>query len=411
MKLGWIAILALAGSIFAGCTTLPPQSPPPSTPSLPTAASTPTTSVLIGAVTLTNENPVCDGGHPAVRLKWNAAPGSSVWYELNVMDSTGSGFGVGGDSLTGLTFYHEYRGGSGGQRIVAGSTYTYTLTAHNEGGQINSNTLTVAIPSSICTASRPPPRETGVQWDVASNVPQADLQSIRHGIAASGDFLTAHLGGDISPASRSTITIKVVATGRGNEAPGGGGACCTAIAPDPPYGPRPFFDVAHSQWSQPSSLWSPDIGNEASAAHEYAHAWQANLGCLGGQPFKSLGGWLEEGIAQQVSYAAMTEQGFIDKTTTAAFMESSAKDVGTQGKQWNTPLSEIDNSGVWPGHIGYLALDFAMNGTSNGLMGLRTICTEVAAGATREAAFKTAFGIELPEFYQKFEAWKASRGA
>lgn len=399
MKLGWIAILSLACSIFAGCTTAPPVSSPTGAGA---GASATATTGATAPLTLTNDPPVCDLGHPAVRLHWNAALGSNAWYELSVLDSTGSGFGVGRDALAGLTFYHEYQGESGGQRIVAGSRYVYTLTGHDRAGQSNRSAVTVTIPSTFCTESRPPPRETGVQWDVAANVPAKDLEHIRYGIAASGDFLAAHVGGDIPPASRSTITVKVVATGQGDG--GNGGPCCYAGSPEQPGPIQLFFDVAHPQWLyQTVELRSAGVTGEPEAAHEYAHAWHQDLGCPG------LWSWLEEGTAQEISYGAMAEQGFIDKATTVSFMKANAKDH--DGKEWYTPLNEVDQAGVWPGDIGYLALEFAMNGTANGLTALRTICIEVAAGATSEAAFKTAFGIELPEFYQKFENWKAAQPA
>ncbi|MFA5944545.1 MAG: hypothetical protein WC876_08785, partial [Candidatus Thermoplasmatota archaeon] len=257
-------------------------------------------------------------------------------------------------------------------------------------GSVPSQTST-ADQSSGRSPTQTPARETGFQFDVAADVPEQDLESIRRGLATAGDFLAANLGGDIPPEARSAITVKVVATGRGNDHPNGGGACCTALDPEPPYEARPFFDVAHPHWlSQTTWFWSAEAGRQSSAIHEYAHVWHAHLGCLGGQPWKGLPDWLEEGFATQVAYAALIEQGATTKGETASFMEHSAKDG--EAKQWNTPLPDLHSNQVWPGHIGYLALELAMADEGH-LMGLRTICTELASGTSLEAAFEAAFGV------------------
>lgn len=253
-----------------------------------------------------------------------------------------------------------------------------------------------------------PVRDPGMRFDVADDVPSADLALIRRGLAAAGDYIDADLGGDIPAATLANVTVKVVATGRGNEENGGGGSCCTAFSESAGGGMRPFFDVNHTHWLNRWEGWPADTQRETSVMHEYAHGWQNSLGCIN-LYWQPLGNWMNEGIAEQVAYAAMIERGVRDKDEVIDFMEMAAK--SGNGEEWYTPLSQQTEpgSGIWSGHIGYLALELAMDGAPNGLMQLRDVCVEVAEGATLEEAFEATFGRSLDEFYVEFEIWKAQR--
>jgi hypothetical protein len=61
---------------------------------------------------------------------------------------------------------------------------------------------------------------------------------------------------------------------------------------------------------------------------------------------------------------------------------------------------------IWPGHVGYLAVDRLVQAAPNGLLAVRIVCEQVAAGATVPAAFNTAFGTSLDDFYTDFEMWR-----
>lgn len=64
------------------------------------------------------------------------------------------------------------------------------------------------------------------------------------------------------------------------------------------------------------------------------------------------------------------------------------------------PLEELASpEALWPGRIGYVALDHLIDGSSLGPMALRTLCEEYAEVASVPAAFEAAFGTPLPEFY------------
>lgn len=250
--------------------------------------------------------------------------------------------------------------------------------------------------------------DPGMTFDVADNVPAEELDLIREALVIGIGFLDRTFGGGIPPEVRANITVKIVATGQGNQEEGGGGGCCTALSmsTDPPGGARLFFDVAHPDWvseDNGNTAWPHESRHLATVVHEYAHAWQWHLGCVS-QTHQPLGMWLNEGIAEEIGYSAMIDHGAYDKAEVVAFMKLIAQRTG----QWFIPLSlQDDDAPLWAGHIGYLALELAMDGAGQGILPLRTICEDVRNGATREEAFQTAFGTSLDEFYVEFEAWKA----
>src|SRR5947209_8638884 len=109
------------------------------------ATATPSTGSAPGSFTLSNNAPVCDTNAPiapAVRLNWTTSSGATS-YDLF---RNGSLYSAG---LTGTTFYNN-------ANLVAGQTYTYFVRARNSAGSADSNTVTVLIPSNICSSTPPP---------------------------------------------------------------------------------------------------------------------------------------------------------------------------------------------------------------------------------------------------------------
>lgn len=257
----------------------------------------------------------------------------------------------------------------------------------------------------------PPEGGTILKYDVAPEVPAQELVAIKEGIAKGQTFLNAEVGGDIPVDTQLRITVKVVATGLGNQDRGGGGACCTALDPS---GARPFFDVRHPHWdiSRPPGIatWSIQSNKEKTAAHEYAHAWAWSLGGITNfsQP---LGDWLNEGLAEYLAYAAMTRTGQMRAADVDAFMLSSAIVTGQAARC----LASLENSnnagaGLWPGHIGFVAVKALVARSPNGVLSLRVVNQEVGLGRTFDQAFERAFGISKREFYETFPAYVASLG-
>lgn len=246
-------------------------------------------------------------------------------------------------------------------------------------------------------------RSSGFRYDIAADVPPARVEEIKEGFRLVRDFIADELGGDIPADVRADITVKIVATGRGNEERGGGGAAATALAAGHPVA-RLFFDVAHVEWSQNTTDWGwpPATDNAKVAAHEYTHAWQSNLG---GMTFyeQELGNWMNEGIAEYIAYRSVSRAGRLDWEDAMAFMIRASR-----GPETDHPLEAFGTtrSPAWAGHVGFLAIDWLVSESPGGLMALRIAATEVSQGRSQAQAFRAAFGLELKDFYQQFEVWR-----
>jgi hypothetical protein len=240
-------------------------------------------------------------------------------------------------------------------------------------------------------------------YDIADNVPASQVALIKEALVIAQAFADkSFAGGGIPAAVRAKITVKIEATGLGNQEEGGGGGVATALAVS---GIRPYFDVAHEQWNQNSEGrgWTTKSDSMKSVAHEYAHAWQSWLGAMTihSQP---LGNWINEGIGEYLGYAAMVDAGKMSWRKVMPFVLG-----GAVGAETDRQLKDFgtSRSPVWAGHVGMLAIDWLVAESPNGLQSLEIIAKQVAAGKSQAAAFKTAFNIELADFYTQFEAWRA----
>ena len=249
------------------------------------------------------------------------------------------------------------------------------------------------------TATTPTPAPTPLalsllEFDIGVGVPRSQVELIRTGIDFARAYMQDVVGGDIAPDIRGSMTIKIVATGKGNQDPGGGGACCTGLDET---GPRPFFDVQHPEWDQGTPRGTADH-RLRTAAHEYAHAWQSSLGCLTIH-YQPLGDWLNEGLAEYVAHRSMVRAGVANANAVRDLQLSAAASTA----EADVPLGSLESSqGIWPGHIGYLAVEYLVALAPEGPLAVRTICEEVARGASVDEAFEHAFGISKIDFYS---AW------
>ena len=284
--------------------------------------------------------------------------------------------------------------------------------------------LGVSLAMAACNQDQEPPTSptgtagsgsasygTFLTFDFASNVPSSELTHIQTGIRQVQEFLTTDLGGDIPINTQMGITVKIVAAGSGNQEPGGGGSCCTALAPS---GARFFFDVRHPNWdlSRPpgNATWTVQANKEKTAAHEYVHAWQWSLGGLTptSQP---LGDWLNEGLAEYVAYSTMIRAGSMREADVDAFVLSSAIATGQAGRCLSAlESSNLSGAGLWPGHIGSIAVKRLVTQSPNGIRSLRIVNAEIGAGRTLDQAFQQAFGTSKQQFYDSFPAYLASLG-
>ena len=262
------------------------------------------------------------------------------------------------------------------------------------------------------TGVKLPTGPTNIYYDIAPNVPAEQVEIITTGLQMAQNYLDSELDGGIPEEVRKEITVKIVATGQGNQEPWGGGACCTAFSSAGGVSTmRLFFDIAHPHWhvSRPST-------SRKSAVHEYTHIWQHHLGCIS-KFYQPLGNWLNEGIAEYIAYEAMIKNGEMRREDVTAFMLAAARSTG----QLDRPLRDfaggaVRDIGIWPGHVGFLALHRIVPSAPGGILSLRTLCEEVAASASDPRAggvgmyypeaFETAFGISLDDFYDDFEKYR-----
>ena len=242
----------------------------------------------------------------------------------------------------------------------------------------------------------------GYIYDIGPAVPAAQVAVIRRGLAIARAYIAKTFGEEIPERIRTRMTVKIVATGRGNEEPWGGGAAATAFT-DSLY-PRPFFDVAHPEWDQDTRGrgWTREADNIKTVVHEYVHDWQMVLGALSLRR-QELGNWMNEGIAEYIAYQAMVDAGLMKWGDITRFMAAAPR-----GPQLDNPLSVFGttNTPAWAGHVGFLAIDWLVAETPEGIMALKTIANEVLAGRSQKEAFANAFGLELDDFYRQFEPYR-----
>lgn len=244
----------------------------------------------------------------------------------------------------------------------------------------------------------------GFVFDIGADVPFRQESIIREGLEIAEDYIEKVLGGAMPPAFQARVIVKIEATGRGNQEPGGGGGVATALSQQDPNVPRLYFDVAHEQWDQNSQGrgWSTRTDNLKTVVHEYTHGWQNWLGALTiySQP---LGNWMNEGLAEFVAYSALADAGKLSKADADRFVLN-----GARGAETDEALQVFGTtqSPAWAGHVGYLAIDWLVIESPNGMLSLRILAEQVGSGQSAEQAFAKAFNIELDSFYEQFEVWR-----
>ena len=228
---------------------------------------------------------------------------------------------------------------------------------------------------------------TFLQYYVAPDVPWREFEAIKEGISKAQYFLASQMGGDIPVNVQRGITVRVVATGLGDQEFGGGGSCCTF---HDQTGARLFFDVRHPGW-----LAQVEFQKRKIAAHEYIHAWAWSLGGLrrNSQP---LGDWLDEGIAEYIAYETFIRSGEIRRSYAHGFVLNGAMHTG----QASRCLVTMETSNIWPGHIGYIAVEKLVTKSPNSIVSLRIVNQLARQGP--DTAFERAFGMSKREFYDTF---------
>ena len=207
-----------------------------------------------------------------------------------------------------------------------------------------------------------PTGPTNIRYDIAPNVPAEQVEVITACLQTAQDFLDSELGGGIPDETRSVITVKIVATGMGDEEQGG--TCCSAFAgsTNGVSTMRRFFDIAHPDTSGiDNTTW------ERQAGKLYTSIWQHHVGCNS----RPLPAWLKDGLRDFIRYRTAIKSGDLRRLDV---MEPVHRGVRITG-QLDRPLRDFAERGeIRLGDIGYLALDRLVASAPGGIMSLRTLC-------------------------------------
>lgn len=228
-------------------------------------------------------------------------------------------------------------------------------------------------------------------YDVGSGVANADIKIIREGISLAQAELQSNYGGDIRRPVNNPLRVKIVADGTGE-------GCCSALDPLDPLDARIFLDVKHRFWGR---AYMGNIGQKIIAAHEYTHAWHNSLGCLTLHNHL-LPDWLEEGTATFIPTGGLIRAGTLNNQVERYFNYASAKGSG----QLSVPLRLLEHPApIYPGHVGYLAVERLIAQAPSAYLSLRTICESVGSGSNLDQAFQSVFGQSISNFYESFPAY------
>ena len=268
-----------------------------------------------------------------------------------------------------------------------------------------------------------PPQPTTADFpfnfEIAAGVPDQDRDDVLLGLALAREYVTMLAGGDMSPDAQNQLTVQVVEAGdTGSKA---AEQIYMNVADDGSWG---MFGPCSPDRNGPAYTACEELilaSHLAITVHEYVHAWHWRMGCLTDLPL-----WLMEGIAQWIAHdALLLTQGPIhlpppfddtpihpsygDRETRLESHIHNARAGGALEYRLEDHAERGALSitgGIHPGYVGYVAVDHLLTSASVSRFALRSVCTELADGQPLADAFKTAFDVELAEFYAEFETWR-----
>jgi hypothetical protein len=267
---------------------------------------------------------------------------------------------------------------------------------------------------SACTQPTPPPPTITptptelppMAYSIEDDVPAEQADIILAGVTTAQQYLDAHVGGDIPAERRAGMTIEIVSDGAGN--PEIGGVCCSGLTNG---GAKPFFDVAHIDWTLPEEGLDQRVRQTKIAAHEYIHAWQNAVGCLDLYNTGRMPTWLAEGTAEYLAWQAMFEAGEADRAEqTARLLDISISEAENGGADFD--LARMNFDFRWQD---YYTTIFAVERVveentqhPGDPIVLRTMCEGFRAGQTLDAIM-AAIGLDQAAFYDSFPQYMADR--
>jgi hypothetical protein len=155
----------------------------------------------------------------------------------------------------------------------------------------------------------------------------------------------------------------------------------------------------------PGSLYRWDAGRLSTPAHEMFHTIQNSLSgnqanIPPGNPL-SIPTWLKEGSANYFGYYV------VEKLGLGKYQEGRNQQVNTNpGYKTNVPLVQYDNYTLNPYGIGQAASEYLI--ASIGFENFLNIWKYTKTESSFSLGFKKATGIEIEDFYSKFESARSS---
>lgn len=226
---------------------------------------------------------------------------------------------------------------------------------------------------------------TLAQFEVEDGVSEEDAALVAEGIRFAQDFFLGEVGATIDRSVN--VTIKAGTESIGSD----------VIAYS--TGPSIVILTGSPGW------WStPPAEKLATVVHEYTHFYQYLM--LGHGAGESIS-WVDEGVAEYVSYTALSDVGILD----AGSIESHNVHL-LRSTDIDSSLAELEASGSTYGISGpdYVVSHLAMARLLDdiGFEAIHTFYSLVADDVEFDSAFLTAFGI-APELYaQGFDTWLES---
>lgn len=254
--------------------------------------------------------------------------------------------------------------------------------------QLSTSNPVSGTPANTASSSQPNTIPSIFTFTTATSVNSSDETAIRKGITISDKYLRQWFGKSITKPTE----IKIY--------PDNSNISCCYIN-DGLSNTTITFHTGHANWQQATlaSLLFTDLRPQM-AMHELVHIYQGQYGC-GRQDQPVQIRWLQEGMAEWLSYKMLSAEGIITDYQALIFNTTAAKmdtlmplknyEAYTQGMQYFTF---------------YLAVNQLMN--SKPIQTLNTFCENLGKGLNGPEAFQSTFGISLQDFYNNFETYRST---
>jgi hypothetical protein len=253
---------------------------------------------------------------------------------------------------------------------------------------------------------------SSIRFNIDNGVSAANVEAIWQGIAIVHNYLETMMGGD-EASNWPNLTVSIF-NATSNE------SCCLGLTEghNGLYEPGPRFYTLHPEWRNRNAMFPGGLSleHQKHSAHEYTHAWQGALGCVGGQYGQPLGRWLTEGMAEYAAWNSLVQAGQLTREQVATFHVNSALSQSSYSarpdfKSWEDPDNPFHS---WAYNYAYLAVEKLVTEAGGSII-LRMLCDEAARVAPvtnirdylNLAIVMKNLGIDRDGFYDELPSYFA----